>query len=84
MALSSVAGGWSAWSSYGACSVTCGTGSKSRTRSCTNPSPSNGGADCSGDSTETADCNTESCPGGKIYFCETVVYYISIILHSYK
>ena len=58
-----MAGGWSAWSAYSACNLSCGTGSKSRTRSCTNPAPSNGGADCSGDSTETADCNTDPCPG---------------------
>ena len=44
----------------------CGSGSRSRARECTNPSPSNGGADCSGDSTDTADCNTEPCPGTTI------------------
>jgi len=38
-----VDGGWSAWS---ACSISCGTGIQTRT--CTNPTPANGGADCSG------------------------------------
>jgi hypothetical protein len=55
-------GGWSAWSSYGSCSATCGGGTQTRTRTCTNPSPANGGADCTGGSSETRSCNTESCP----------------------
>ena len=38
-----VDGGWSVWS---ACSVTCGTGTQTRT--CINPAPLNGGTACSG------------------------------------
>ena len=52
----SVAGGWSTW---GVCSKTCDTGTQTRT--CTNPTPANGGADCSGESVR--DCNTQQCPG---------------------
>ena len=29
---------------------------------CTNPAPQHGGADCTGDTEETRDCNTEPCP----------------------
>ena len=47
-------GGWSAWS---ACSVACGGGTQTRT--CTNPPPANGGAACSGASSQS--CNTQSC-----------------------
>lgn len=52
----SVNGGWSA---YGSCSVTaCGT-TGNRYRTCTNPTPANGGAGCSGPSSET--CSIPAC-----------------------
>ncbi len=44
-----VNGGWSAWSAQ---STQCGY-SGVQTRTCTNPSPANGGADCSGPSTQS-------------------------------
>jgi len=56
-----VNGGWSAWSSWSACSVPCGGGSQTRTKTCDNPAPSCGGADCSGPSEETQACNTQPC-----------------------
>ncbi|MBA7626508.1 hypothetical protein ES703_33959 [subsurface metagenome] len=49
-----VDGGWSSW---GACSVSCGGGTQTRT--CTNPIPSCGGAECVGDSSQS--CNTQAC-----------------------
>ncbi|MEZ4815968.1 MAG: hypothetical protein R3A80_12325 [Bdellovibrionota bacterium] len=62
---------WSAWQSQGSCSATCdgGTISQVRSRTCTAPAPSNGGASCVGESEETQSttCNTQSCsePGGE-------------------
>jgi hypothetical protein len=53
-ALGSVNGGWSGW---GACSATCGGGTQTRT--CTNPTPTNGGLPCSGSSSQS--CNTQAC-----------------------
>jgi len=50
-------GGWSEW---GTCSATCGGGTQTRT--CTNPTPANGGADCEGVLSQS--CNTQSCGGG--------------------
>lgn len=50
-----VNGGWSAW---GACSVSCGGGTQTRT--CTNPAPNSCGADCSGPNSQA--CNTQACP----------------------
>ena len=58
-----VDGNWGSWSSYGKCSATCGTGTQSRVRSCNNPSPSNGGRQCSGSATETQRCLIKECPG---------------------
>ena len=56
-----VNGAWSSWSAWGACSKSCGTGTQSRTRTCTNPAPSCLGGACSGASTESQNCNTQSC-----------------------
>ena len=61
--LSLVNGRWSAWSGWGDCSLTCGNGSQTRMRTCTNPPPSAGGAACSGISSQSQSCNTEQCPG---------------------
>lgn len=52
--VSSVNGNWSVWSP---CSASCGGGTQTRT--CTNPAPSNGGADCSGANSQA--CNTDAC-----------------------
>ncbi|OXE36096.1 MAG: hypothetical protein CGW95_09795 [Phenylobacterium zucineum] len=49
-----VNGGWSAWST---CDAKCDGGTQTRT--CTNPAPANGGADCIGDSSRS--CNTKPC-----------------------
>ena len=43
------------------CSVTCGTGYQHRTRSCTNPKPTNGGAFCSGRSNDYQRCRLPRC-----------------------
>ncbi len=53
-----VDGGWSAWS---ACSVTACGSTGTQTRTCSNPYPSNGGADCVGPSSQA--CSTPACVG---------------------
>ncbi len=54
-----VNGGWSGWSPA-SCPVACGQSASNLTRTCTNPAPANGGADCSGPKTQgcaaTASC----------------------------
>ncbi|OFZ49132.1 MAG: hypothetical protein A2381_16165 [Bdellovibrionales bacterium RIFOXYB1_FULL_37_110] len=50
--LSPVDGGWSEWSLWSKCV----SGLQTKTRTCTNPSPSNGGSDCEGDFLETRKC----------------------------
>ncbi|XP_048746179.2 uncharacterized protein LOC125658800 [Ostrea edulis] len=57
-----VDGNWGSWGSYGACSVTCGSGKKSRSRSCNNPAPTGGGSNCPGSSTSSATCTLSACP----------------------
>ncbi|CAH1254045.1 MRC1 [Branchiostoma lanceolatum] len=58
-----VDGGWSDWGPWSACSVTCGVGEQTRDRTCTNPAPSNDGADCDGHVQETQACDpTVPCP----------------------
>eukprot|EP00795_Rhopilema_esculentum_P016407 gene16407-7813_t len=57
-----VNGGFSEWSDFGSCSVTCGTGIHRRERSCNNPPPSNGGLDCTGPYIETKECDAGGCP----------------------
>ena len=58
-----VDGAWSSWTWSGDCTVTCGGGTESETRTCTNPAPQNGGVDCCGNNTKgTRACNTQPCP----------------------
>jgi len=49
--------------------VTCGGGTKSLTRTCTNPPPSNGGKNCSdlGPAEEMASCNEQGCRKLELY-----------------
>ncbi|KAL9955604.1 hypothetical protein ACROYT_G036949 [Oculina patagonica] len=57
-------GGYSQWGDWTKCSVSCGTGQRSRSRTCTNPPPSSGGKDCSGlgPDKETGECDSGGCP----------------------
>ncbi|KAM9416640.1 semaphorin-5A-like [Salvelinus alpinus] len=57
-----VDGSWSCWSGWSMCSVTCGGGHYTRTRTCNNPPPAHGGDICLGLHTEEALCNIQSCP----------------------
>ena len=58
-----VDGGWSNFGDWSTCSETCGGGSQTRTRSCNNPSPTDSGAQCVGENSESQPCNTGGCPG---------------------
>ncbi|XP_029467710.1 properdin [Rhinatrema bivittatum] len=55
-------GGWSSWSPWSACSVTCEQGTMQRWRECKSPLPKCGGT-CPGSNLETAACDTKQvCP----------------------
>ena len=59
--MSLVDGVWTAWGSWGQCTVTCGGGKSTKTRTCTNPRPQHGGAPCAGADNSKKDCNTQVC-----------------------
>ena len=58
-----VNGGWSSWGGWTMCTATCGGGTKSRPRSCTNPKPANDGSNCVGSPSGQLPCSTNGCPG---------------------
>ncbi|XP_068563703.1 hemicentin-1 [Cebidichthys violaceus] len=55
---------WGSWQQWGECSASCGGGERTRVRLCNNPSSSNGGRPCPGDSSQLSRCNSPACPGG--------------------
>ncbi|GAB1290783.1 SCO-spondin [Apodemus speciosus] len=56
-----VPGGWTLWSSWSPCSVSCGGGSQVRTRSCTESAPQHGNLSCQGPDTQTQHCGQQLC-----------------------
>ena len=60
-----VDGKWSDWGDWSTCSLPCGGGTQDRLRTCTNPPPAFGGAQCTGESNEIRSCNSQPCPGKK-------------------
>lgn len=59
--LSAVDGGWSPWTPWGQCSVSCGAGLQSRYRFCSNPPQSGSGLPCLGSHREDQVCVTAPC-----------------------
>ena len=59
----SVDGRVSEWSEWSECSAICEGGRQTRTRTCTNPAPANGGSDCEDALEETQTCNDHECSG---------------------
>ncbi|KAH3881664.1 hypothetical protein DPMN_005591 [Dreissena polymorpha] len=62
LGLCPVDGHWSDWTPWSSCSVTCATGNITRSRTCSNPAPANGGHQCYGLGEEWDACNLPKCP----------------------
>ncbi|XP_076116652.1 uncharacterized protein LOC143084129 [Mytilus galloprovincialis] len=57
-----VHGNWGGWGAWNRCQVTCGGGRQISNRACNDPSPSDGGSACSGNSKKFRSCSTDECP----------------------
>ncbi|XP_013913580.1 PREDICTED: SCO-spondin-like [Thamnophis sirtalis] len=57
-----VHGGWTPWSPWSDCPMTCGGSVQIRTRACINPPPRNQGLPCVGPDTQSQNCSTQPCP----------------------
>ena len=81
---------WDPWGSWSSCSKTCGSGTMSHSRS--KNGPYHGGSDCTGSSSESTSCNTNSCPGKyskvadamKLLHKLTTLNYFSVLQNSLK
>ena len=69
-----VDGEWSSWGSWSECTSTCGSGSRTRLRTCTNPTPERGGKTCTGKATELSMCNKDTCPGILTFLNKTKLF----------
>jgi hypothetical protein len=58
-----VNGNYSDWGEWSSCSVTCGGGTRTRNRTCTNPIPQENGKNCSGlgSAVDNEFCQNQSC-----------------------
>jgi len=59
-------GGWSDWSPWSSCSVSCGQGRQSHYRTCDNPPPSPGARFCDGSMFQWRHCQVLPCRGTTI------------------
>ena len=77
MIFCTVDGEWSDWKDWTPCSVTCGTGTQERERTCTKPRPAFGGKDCVGISRESKSCQAIPCPGKAVVSRLSMKYILS-------
>ena len=61
--LTAIDGGYSDWSECSGCTLSCGGGTQTLVRTCTNPPPSDGGKNCSelGPAYKLVSCNEQEC-----------------------
>ncbi|XP_063673990.1 coadhesin-like [Bolinopsis microptera] len=56
-----VDGGWTDFGSWTHCTVECGGGTMTKYRTCENPAPENGGAECQGEESKSIGCHEYAC-----------------------
>ncbi|XP_060104212.1 SCO-spondin-like [Heteronotia binoei] len=56
-----VNGAWAPWGEWSDCDAECRGGVRSRTRTCADPPPKNGGQPCPGDAVQMETCNLQPC-----------------------
>ena len=62
-------GSFTPWTGWSACTTSCGFGTRTRYRNCTNPPPLFGGSDCLGPLHQMKECeNASKCPGDNTIF----------------
>ena len=76
-----VNGNWSEWGVWKECTVTCGGGNSTRSRTCTEPLPQHGGEYCPGNDTEVDNCNDNPCPSKYLFlFFLNIKSYLEALL----
>ncbi|XP_060106635.1 A disintegrin and metalloproteinase with thrombospondin motifs 13 [Heteronotia binoei] len=68
--ITAVHGHWSSWTSFTACSRSCGGGVVARRRQCNSPRPAFGGHPCEGEAFQAEMCNTQPCRTTQLDFME--------------
>ncbi|CAH1786157.1 unnamed protein product, partial [Owenia fusiformis] len=58
----SIHGSWGGWAQWSTCSLSCGGGTRTRSRTCDNPPPAHNGRFCPGRDKQRDYCNAEPCP----------------------
>ena len=78
----SVRGSWSEYGEWSECSVDCGGGTLTRSRTCNNPTPASGIAICEGDAEQKQSCDTNTCDGKNLLYvcCVPHAIFISILV----
>ena len=66
-------GAWGPWGSWSSCSIVCGAGQRTRTRSCYSHYPGEEGLECIGEETEDSLC--DNCGGTYEYAKENHVLF---------